>query len=51
MKNIPEKIMKEIEIGAKHLNITTEEMVVIYRSFCEENGVEVDSDIAVSLLV
>ena len=50
MKDIPEKIMKEIEIGAKHLNITTDEMVVIYRSFCEENGVEVDSDIAVSLL-
>ena len=48
--NIDEKIMKEIEIGAKHLAITTEELVDKYVKICEENGVDVNSDIAVSLL-
>ena len=48
--NIDEKIMKEIEIGAKHLAITTEEMVDKYVEICEENGVDVNSDVAVALL-
>jgi len=48
--NIDEKIMKEIEIGAKHLTITTEEMVNKYVEICEENGVDVNSDVAVALL-
>lgn len=48
--NIDEKIMKEIEIGAKHLGITTEEMVNKYVEICEENGVDVNSDVAVALL-
>ena len=48
--NIDEKIMKEIEIGAKHLTITTEEMVDKYVEICEENGVDVNSDVAVALL-
>jgi|TARA_B100000085_G_scaffold256996_1_gene257947 hypothetical protein len=48
--NIDEKIMKEIEIGAKHLAITTEEMVNKYVEICEENGVDVNSDVAVALL-
>ncbi len=48
--NIDEKIMKEIEIGAKHLAITTEEMVEKYVEICEENGVDVNSDVAVALL-
>ena len=48
--NIDEKIMKEIEIGAKHLTITTEEMVDKYVEICEENGVDVNSDVAVARL-
>mgnify|MGYP001164930998 FL=1 len=48
--NIDEKIMKEIEIGAKHLAITTEEMVNKYVEICEENDVDVNSDVAVALL-
>ena len=48
--NIDEKIMKEIEIGAKHLGITTEEMVNKYVEICEENDVDVNSDVAVALL-
>ena len=50
MKEINEKMMKEIEIGSKHIGITVDEMVVKFRSMCEENGIELDSDIAVSLL-
>ena len=48
--NIDEKIMKEIEIGAKHLATTTEELVDKYVAICKENGVDVNSDIGVSLL-
>ena len=50
MKEINEKMMKEIEIGSKHIGITVDEMVVKFRSMCEENGIELDNDIAVSLL-
>ena len=50
MKEINEKIMKEIEIGANHMGISTEELVEKYRAICKENGVEVDNDISVSLL-
>ncbi len=48
--NIDEKIMKEIEIGAKHLATTTEDLVDKYVDICKENGVDVNSDIGVSLL-
>ena len=50
MKEINEKIMKEIEIGASHMGVSTEELVEKYRAICKENGMEVDNDISVSLL-
>ena len=49
MKEIDEKMMKEIEIGAKHMGISPEEAEAEYRSICEENKTDVNDNVSQSL--
>jgi len=49
MKEINEKMMKEIEIGAGHMGIATNEAVAKYRSICEENDTDVNEVVSQSL--
>lgn len=49
MKEIDEKMMKEIEIGAGHMGIAADEAVAKYRSICEENNTDVSDVVSQSL--
>ena len=49
MKEIDEKMMKEIEIGAGHMGIAADEAVAKYRSICEENNTDVNDVVSQSL--
>ena len=49
MKEINEKMMKEIEIGAGHMGISADEAEAKYRSICEENNTDVNDVVSQSL--